>query len=219
MTNLHLHDNHVLDIADDLFHELGFSQTHLEDIAKRAEIPVEMLEREYGDTAHIALHLYHQLSSETHMWVETLPTGTISERYHALLTHKLTQWEANEAITVGLFSQAMQPQSTITASDISQGKCDPMLKSMHTIVDGAQDRIVRHADELILMMYAFHFLVVIFWLYDRTEGKKASRIFIQFLREFIKMMRPMMVMPMVSKAMAQMSKIIMLVFGGAKLAE
>ncbi|MEL7436736.1 MAG: TetR/AcrR family transcriptional regulator [Chloroflexota bacterium] len=217
MTDLQLNAHDILSVADDLFHAQGFAETRLTHIADEAGIPLEMVERQYEDTAHIALCLYHQLANESLDWVDTLPTGTISERYHALLSHKLSQWQANEEITVALFSTAMLPQSSITPIAISQGKDDPMLSAMHSVVDGASDHVVRHAEDITLMMYAFHFLVVIFWLYDRTDKKQASHIFVGFLREFIKLIRPMMVMPLVSKAMSHMAKIIMLVFGGAKL--
>lgn len=217
MTDLQLDTHNILSVADELFHAHGFADTRLRDIADEAGIPLEIVERQYGDTAHIALCLYHQLANDSLEWIDTLPSGTVSERYHALLSHKLTQWQANEEITVALFSKAMLPHSTITPIEISKGKDDPMLATMRVIVDGASDRVVRHAEDITLMMYAFHFLVVIFWLYDRTDNKQASHIFVNFLREFFKLVRPLMVMPLVSKAMSQMAKIIMLVFGGAKL--
>ena len=68
-------------------------------------------------------------------------------------------------------------------------------------------------------LYAFHFLVIVFWLYDRSDEKEASHMFTGFLREFVKLVRPMMVMPMVGKAMNRMAKIMMVVFGGARLVD
>jgi hypothetical protein len=68
-----------------------------------------------------------------------------------------------------------------------------------------------------MLLYSFHFVVTIFWLYDRTPNQQATTLLIDFLRDVFKFIRPMMIMPLFGKAMVKLAQIMMLVFGGARL--
>lgn len=214
----HSFDNEViLETANRLFNESGFEHTSLETIANKAQISAEALKQEYTCKEEIALKIYHQMAQSSLSQLENLPDGTISERYFTVMEDKLVQLKTHQEAVSVLFATAMRPSSNITAADISPGLRDPMMAVMQEIIVSASDNPNKGEEELALFLYTFHFLVIVFYLYDRTKDKEASHMFTTFLREFVRMVRPMMVMPMVTKALNKVSKIMMVIFGGAKL--
>src|SRR5690606_10324038 len=106
-----------------------------------------------------------------------LPEGSISERYFTVMEEKLSQLSAHQEAVSALFAIAMRPKSGITAAEISPGMRDPMMALMQQLIDQADDKPAKDEDELALFLYAFHFLVIVFWLYDRTDEKEASHLF------------------------------------------
>lgn len=209
----------ILETANRLFNESGFEQTSLQSIADKVKIPVTVLEQEYTCKEQIALKIYHEMAKLSHSELGNLPDGTISERYFTVIEGKLVQLNAHQEAVSALFATAMRPSSSITAADISPGLRDPMMLVMQELIASASDKPSRDEEELALFLYTFHFLVIVFWLYDRTKNKEASHMFTTFLREFVRMVRPMMVMPMVTKAFSKVSKIMMVIFGGARLVD
>lgn len=207
----------VLETAATLFERDGYDETSLQDIATVADVPLASLKKDYPCKEQIALALYQTMAESTLSSAGNLAGGSISERYFRVLENRLTQLSHHEETVSALFAGAMRPKSTITASDISPGMRDPMMAVMQAIIQDADDKPLKDEEELAYFLYAFHFLVIVFWLYDRTEEKEASHMFTGFLREFVKLVRPMMVMPMVGKAMNRVAKIMMVIFGGAHL--
>ena len=219
MTESQFDSRRVLEVAGVLFETCGFEETSLQAIADKAEIEIALLEQTYASKIEIALKIYQTIAEDSLASVTDLPAGTISSRYFAVMEDKISQLNRHPETVSVLFATAMRPSSSITAADISPGLRDPMMAVMQAVISNASDKTNKDDNELALFLYAFHFLAIVFWLYDRTDKKEASQLFINFLREFIKMVRPMMVMPMVTKALNKISMIMMVVFGGARLVD
>lgn len=211
----------VLMIATELFQERGYDNVSLPDIATAADLPLTQVADEYQNTAQIALALYRQMAEETLTSSAQLPHGTISQRYYALLERKIEQLTPHEDTVSALFGYAMRQSSDITSADLSPGQTDPMMQSFQMVVRDATNapKNPDDAENTTMLLYTFHFLTLLFWVYDRTENKRATHLFTAFLRDFFKLLRPMMVMPMVRNAMTKMARIMMLAFGGARLAD
>lgn len=219
MRDSQVNKQHLLQVAENLFDTQGFEQVALKDIADALDLPLASIEQEYPSTAHIALSIYHDLADESLASSADLAQGKISERYFRVMEDKLAQLNQHQESVSALFATAMRPRSAILPSEISPGLRDPMMSVMQTVIADASDAPSKSADDLVFLLYTFHFLVIIFWLYDRTEDKQASHLFTNFLREFVKISRPMMVMPMFTRALNKMATIMMLVFGGARLVD
>lgn len=209
----------ILQSAEALFESDGFEQVSLQQIADDINLPLEFIKQSFPSTAHIALSIYHHLADESLEGIESLEEGKISERYFTVMENKLAQLTVHQESVSALFSIAMRPKSGILPSEISPGLRDPMMTVMQEVIAGATDSPSKSDDDMRFLLYAFHFLVIIFWLYDRTDDKEASHLFTNFLREFVKISRPMMVMPMFTRALNKMAKIMMVVFGGARLVD
>ncbi|GAB5493361.1 MAG: hypothetical protein Phog2KO_35760 [Phototrophicaceae bacterium] len=219
MSDLQVDTERILQDAEALFESEGFEQVSLQDIADTSGLPLDVIKQAYPTTAHIALSIYHHLADESLQALDCLEDGKISERYFMVMENKLAQLTQHQESVSALFAIAMRPKSGILPSEISPGLRDPMMSVMQDVVRHATDSPAKDNDDMTFLLYAFHFLVIIFWLYDRTEDKEASHLFTNFLREFVKISRPMMVMPMFTRALNKMAQIMMVVFGGARLVD
>lgn len=204
-------------IAAQLFRQNGYDQTTLAEIAAAAQRPLAELEDTHPHKAQLALAIFRDLAVETQTAAAHLPVGTVSQRFRHLMTGRLRQLQPHEDAISALFASAMRPHGAVVASELSQGQRDPMHQAFAEVVLSAADAPRTPADcaELADMLYTFHWLVLIFWLYDRTAEHRATHLLLDFLGDLFKIVRPMMVMPVFGKAMTKLSQIVMLVFGGA----
>lgn len=168
-----------------------------------------------------ALAVYRMVVADLAEQAHALPQGNIASRYHALLLQSLTHMRAHEEAIALLFSSAMRGRGDIEPGDISHGRKDDLYAACEEVVRGADDTPTKEdaRQRLALLLYTFHFTVVLFWLYDRTEKQRATTLFIGYLRDLLKMIRPLIVLPMVTKAMHKLAQILMLVFGGARFTD
>lgn len=209
----------VLASAEKLFQTQGFQETSLHQIAENLGMAESELEKVYPSKEHLALAIYHGLSQSSADSVCDIPAGSVAERYFLFLEARLATLSRHDESISALFAAAMLPKSSISPAMISPAKTDPILKALRGLVAEAEDA-PKDGDDLenmALLLYSFHFLLMLFGLYDRTEQKQASVYFVQFLRDFVKLTRPMMVMPLINKALHKLTQITLLVFGGAKL--
>jgi AcrR family transcriptional regulator len=211
----------ILNLAETLFQKQGYPETSLSQIAEAANLPLADLQALYPSKEHLALAIYQRLSEKSESLAANLISGSISERYFLFLESRLPLLNEHEGAVSALFASAMLPHSAIKPAMISPAKTDPILKALRALVEGSEDspKEGNDSENLALLLYSFHFLVMIFWLYDRTEAKQASQHFVHFLRDFVKLTRPMMIMPLISKALHKLTQITLLIFGGAKIVE
>ena len=208
-------------VAAQLFQERGYEETSLHHIAETVHRPIAELEQQHSCKASLALQIFRDLGVATQATTPTLPPGTVSRRYRHMMQAKLVQLRPHKDVISALFANAMRPNSPLVASEFSHGQHDPMRLAFDDLITGSTDapRKLKDQTELATMLYTFHWLVILFWLYDRTEENRATYLMIDFISDIFKMVRPMMVMPLFGKAMTKLSQIMMLVFGGARLVQ
>lgn len=211
----------ILQIAADLFQNGGYTQTTMTQIAEEANTTLTELETAYCCKEHIVLDLYRSFAEDMQQTVVDLPDGHVARRYFQTMEARITQLQAHYEAVAALFAIAMLPHSDISTKDISPGRQDAMYQAFLLLVQGSEDASSTDsdADNLAMLLYTFHFMILVFWVYDRTKQKQATHLMIDFMGDFFKVMRPMMMMPMFRRAMTKLAKIMMLVFGGARLLE
>lgn len=211
----------VAHTAAELFKTQGYQTTTLHHIADASHLSVSELERDYCCKERIALELFEELGQETVDRVDQIESGKLAHRYRLLMREKIAQYNDHAPMIAALFSSAMLPDSDIEPSDISSGRKSAMYQACLTLVQNSDDAPAREPeqDRMAMLFYTFHLLIVVFWLYDRTKDKQATNHLLDFVYDLFKLLRPMMVMPLVSKAMTKLSQIMMLVFGGARLVD
>lgn len=165
-----------------------------------------------SDDALTALHssaLYTTLAQASSEDAATLPPAQVAQRYQQLLTLKFAQLTPHRRDIATVFSTAMHDDLPRALEN------DPMRAVFQQVVAGSTDAPAKPQDSssLAQLLYALYVLSVVFWLYDRTTERKATAYLIEFLYDMIRLLRPMMVMPMFTKAMQKMAVIMEMVFG------
>ncbi len=207
--------------AASLFQQNGFDATALSQLSTETGLSVAELEERYPHKEHLVLALYQVLASESLSEVTSLPRSSVAQRYLSLLQRKLQQLTPHEDALSALFATAMRRTSAIQPTDIAPGKCDSMFQTFAALVDGANDspQNEQEAEDTALLLYGIYHYVLIFWLYDRTDEKRATEIMLTMIYEFLKLSRPLMMTPLLGKSISKMGRVMMLIFGGARLVD
>lgn len=153
--------------------------------------------------------LYLELAQQTHDTLDVIPFSHVGQRFYDVMCAKLSQLEPHRAQMARLFANAMQadqPQGVFPA--------DCMAQVFVGVVTGSTDAPTRaeEAAQLAHVLYGLYLLTVLLWLYDRTPQRTATHQWLDFTREMIRLLRPMLLMPLFAKALGKMSAIIQMVF-------
>jgi len=207
--------------AASVFQKHGYDAATLTQLAQAASVTVPELEEDYPQKEHLVLGLYRILGSESLTDVGDLPRGSLAQRYRYLLQRKMQQLAPHEDALSALFATAMRRNGCLQATDIAPGKSDPMYQVFVELVANAEDapQNEQEAEDASLLLYGVYHYMLIFWLYDRTEGKRATEMLMTMAYEFFKVSRPMMMMPLLGKSISKVGRVMMLIFGGARLVE
>lgn len=203
----------ILDTATQLFCEDGYEHTTLRDIAVAADCSPGLVYHYFASKEQIAQALYLQLGEL--LTTLQLPTSRLDERYYALMLKRLDQFSENRESVAALFSAAMKPNSAVAFTGDEEWY-DPMCKIMMQVtvksIDAPQGKQAEHMADL---LYAMYLLLTLFWLYDRTPQQRASHNLLKLIRELLRIVRPMLLMPMFNTAIAKLSEIVQDVFGNS----
>jgi hypothetical protein len=83
-------------------------------------------------------------------------------------------------------------------------------------VSGATDAPrERQARQLATVLYALHLALLLFWLHDRSPDHHATDDLIKLARDTLALIRPVLRLPPVSKALARLAQAISPVFGAS----
>jgi AcrR family transcriptional regulator len=207
---------HILATAVRLFMTQGYDATTMRDIAAAAECSPGLTYRYFAQKEALVVALYEDLATESLVFADSLAFMNMAERYHMLMQHKMAQVKPHRAALMALFCAVMQPDANTTLNIWGRNTTDSrdkMLDVFGHVVNGATDKLNEPvASSMITLLYAFYILLMIFWSYDRTPDFRATRLMLDFMREALKIVRPMMLMPVISKAVVRLAGILALVF-------
>jgi hypothetical protein len=130
--------------------------------------------------------------------VQHIAPAQVSQRYYDALSQKITQITPHRALIAQQYSQAMFYNGT------QHPFADDAMRGVFVrVVQHATDAPTRPEDQEAMagLLYALYMVVMIFWLYDRTTDFRATHQLMDFLREMIKVLRPMLLMPLFTKAL------------------
>lgn len=209
-------NRHITRAATDLIAQHGYQHLTMTRLADTLEMPLATLQADYTCKEEVTLLLYQQLSDDLLAYVQTLPPDTLATMYHTLMTYRLQQMSDHAQAMGALFSAAMRPDCAIESADISPGKADSLYQSVEHLIQQATDT-PGDPDDMTYLLYSFHFLTIVFWLYDRTDDKQGTHMLLGFFRDLLKRLRPLLVMPFARTMLTKLARILMLVFGGATL--
>jgi len=84
------------------------------------------------------------------------------------------------------------------------------------VTEGATDAPpAKQAKEVATLLYGIHLGLVLFWLQDRSPNQTSTNELIALMRDLVKMARPALRLPPISRLFARVARIITPMFGPA----
>lgn len=201
----------LLDAAADLFAARRYDAITLDEIIAAAGCPAGDAQRHFDGKESLALAVYQRLSVDFAGQMAHMDEGPVAERLRWALQDRLAQLESYHDVLAALFGAAMRPDATAWPG----AHADPMLDACRIIVAEAVDAPARaQVESVASLCYTLHLLVLLFWLYDRTPDRRATHSLLDFLRDTLRLARPALALPPVSRSLRRLTTIILPVFGG-----
>lgn len=155
------------------------------------------------------MHIYPTLATGASAQVLEQAPAPIAQRFVSALTLALAHYAPHRSELAHAFADAMRSQS-----DSLFNPDDPMRIAMNHVVTFATDTVKpEETDDMANLLYALYGLSLLFWLYDRTANARATLALVELMGDMLKIARPMMMMPLFSKALSKVSGVLNLTFG------
>ena len=207
----------IFETAIELFTEKGYDETTMRDIAAAADCSLGLTYRYFSRKDDLIMALYWQTGEETISVIDrALPDDmAIADRFHTIVTHKLEQLTPFRDALGALFGAMMNPNSDVSVLGTqSAGIRGEMINGFQQLVADAKDAPKSpKAEQLGTLLHSGHLLMILFWLFDRTPNQRATHQLLDLSREGLKMLRPMLILPLFSKMLLKLSDLISQVFG------
>ncbi len=206
---------HILDTAIRLFAERGYEETTMREIAAAAACSLGLTYRYFASKDELVLAHYHALSEEYLARLESLPPASMADLFRTAMQIKLQQITPFRESTSALFSAMMTPNSRVAVlGDNTADIRDETMQAFMSLLGKATDAPREpQAEQIALIFYSAHLLVILFWLYDRTPKCRATADLLDFAHDVLQLLRPVLILPPVAKSLARLTTILEPVFG------
>ncbi|HEU5098550.1 MAG TPA: helix-turn-helix domain-containing protein [Roseiflexaceae bacterium] len=207
---------HILDTALKLFVEHGYEAATMREIAAAADCSLGLTYRYFARKEDLVLALYWRTAEEQEAYIRALPPAQIADRFADAMHAKIGQIVPYRDAFGALFGAALTPNSGVAVlGDQTSGIRERMGRAFFELVAGAADAPrERQARQLATLLYALHLALLLFWLHDRSPEHRATADLIKLVRDTLALVRPVLRVPPVSKALARLARAIEPVFGG-----
>ena len=207
---------HILDTALEMFATQAYDATTMREIAAAADCSLGLAYRYFASKEEMVLALYGRMAADTADQIAALPEAPIAERFYAVMVQRLADAAPYREALGALFGAAANPNSGVSVlGEAAEGTRDLALCSFVRLVREASDAPRDgKIESLATLLYSLHFLTVLFWLYDRSVEQRATDDLLDFVRESLAMLRPMLIIPMVSSSLARLAEITAAIFAG-----
>jgi AcrR family transcriptional regulator len=206
---------HVLDTALSLFIERGYDATTMREIAAAAECSLGLTYRYFARKEDLVLALYWRTAEQQEAYVHSLAPAPIADRFALVMQAKIAQIAPYRDAFGALFGAALTPNSGVAVlGDQTSDIRERIGQVFFDLVRGATDAPrERQARQLATVLYALHLALLLFWLHDRSPDQQATADLIKLARDTLALVRPVLRVPPVSKALARLARAIEPVFG------
>jgi AcrR family transcriptional regulator len=205
---------HILDTALHLFIEKGYDATTMREIAAAAEISLGLTYRYFTRKEDLVLALYQRTAVEQEEYVQSLPSAPIADRFALAMHGKIAQIAPYRDAFGALFGAALTPNSGVAVlGEQTSGIRERVAHVFYELVRGATDAPrERQARQLATVLYALHLALLLFWLHDRSPDQRATNDLIKLARDTLALVRPVLRLPPIAKALARLARAIEPVF-------
>lgn len=206
----------IFETALRLFVERGYEQTTLRDIAGAANCSLGLTYRYFASKEVLVLTLYERLAEEMASEVRKLPPKSMADRFEYVMRTKLAQLDSYREAFGALFGASLNPKSGVAVlGGSTSGVRRTAEEAFVGVVSGATDVPKEpQARQMATVLYSLHLVLILFWLYDPTQGQGATRALLALTRDMLRMVRRLLRVPLFSKALERLVAIIEPVLGG-----
>lgn len=154
------------------------------------------------------LALYDEILDSIASTVDEMPYGQIADRYHRALQDSLALMAEERKAMAALFAAAVADDAGF---DLLRGeRAARLTRAYHRLVTKSDDALREaRALELGVALYAFHLIIVLFWLYDRSPEQESTGKLLDLTRDLFKLLRPMLFLPMAPRGIAKLAEIVL----------
>jgi AcrR family transcriptional regulator len=207
----------ILDAALMLFAAKGYEATTMRDIAAAAECSLGLTYRYFVRKEELVLALYQRLATQFAETFRKLPPAPLAESfYRAMKAHFELMAPYREAWG-SIFDAALNPRSPVGVLGENTIEIRRMVLGIfREVVTKATDAPKEpQAHHLTIILYGANLALGLFWLQDRSPDNKPTYELLAFTRDMIALLRPLLGLPPLSKAVARLARIIEPVMGDA----
>lgn len=169
----------ILETALRLFQERGFDRTTMRAIAQEAGVSVGNAYYYFSSKEHLVQGFYDRLAAEHAAAVRPVPEEEtdLAARMRGVLMAWLDVAEPYRPFATQFFKNAADPESPLSPfSAESAGAREAVIALHERCLTGSTTRTDPELAPLLpQLMWLMHMGLVLFWVYDRTEGAKRSR--------------------------------------------
>jgi AcrR family transcriptional regulator len=200
----------ILECALHLFATKGYEGTTMRDIATAAGCSLGLTYRYFTGKEDLVLVLYRSLAVELETYVNTLPPAPLADRFQLAVRKQLELMAPHRDTLAALFGTALNPESK--AGVFGDNTADVRRQSRNiylTVVNSAKDAPREsHSNQLATILYGMHLAVVLFWMIDRSRDTQRTYQLLTFLHDMLTLLRSLLMLPPVSKALERLAQII-----------
>lgn len=206
---------HILDTALRLFAERGYQGATMRDIAREAGCSLGLAYRYFARKEEMVLAFYLQCAKALEEEVRSLPPDSLAVRFEKALRADIARVAPYRGAFGSLFSVALSPDSEVAVLGEAMADVRQRVWSTFLVVaEGASDAPRgRQAGDVATLFYGIHLCLVLFWLQDRSSGQRATDEMIALIRDMVKLARPALRLPPVSRLLARSARIVTPMFG------
>ncbi len=201
--------NRILETALKLFQEKGYEETTLRDIAEASECSLGLIYRYFGRKEDMVMELYEQLANELILHVSALQPLNLADEFERTIMAAIERLTPHQDALGALFAAAMNMKSGVAVLGSSTTDIRIKTRNLYRLVVERATKAPRknQIDALADIFYGVHLATILFWLYDRTENKQATRELVHFMRDCLALVRPILGLPPVSAALSRLARL------------
>lgn len=168
--------------AQELFLERGFEKTTMRAVAERAGVSLGNAYYYFSSKEHLVQAFYDQIQREHQLALAPRLAGVdgFAQRYELALTTWVDIAERYHGFAAKFFKAAAEPTSPLSPfSPESSPSRQAAIAQMATVLKGSKLKVPTELEkDLPELLWLAQMGVVLFWVYDSSEGQRRTRTLI-----------------------------------------
>ena len=200
---------HILDTAMALFLEKGYEATTMREVAKACDCSLGLTYRYFSGKEQLLLEFYWQMAADTGAQIEQLPTTSFANRFYLLMTTRLEQTIQYRELFRVIFGVAMNPNSgvNILSNNAAGMRANVAKHFQQLVLNALNPPSSSQVEDVAIVLYALHFAILLFWLYDRSPNQQTTAELLAFIRDLLQLGRRVLGLPFVQHGLARAAHI------------